>query len=187
MKARLILAALFGLLILLPQQATNAQSPQSKIVVVDVAQVYKSHNTFNAELEAMKQDVEAFKASIQRETQRLQQLSEDLKRFDPNSDDYKRREEELSTDTAKLGVFRNQKNREFLEREARLYFDTYIGINRQMSSIADEYGITLVLRVDNNVPDAKDRQSVLQAVNRNIVYKQPQTDYTAMLIERVNR
>lgn len=188
MRASLFIAAAFsGLLILLPSQVANGQAPQSNIMVVDVAEVYKAHNGFNAELEAMKQDVETFKATITRETQRLQQLAEEIKKYEANSEDFKRREEALSADTAKLNVFRNQKNREFLEREARLYFDTYVGISRELATLADEYGVTLVLRIDNKVPDASDRQSVLQAVNSNIVYKRPNSDFTAMLIERVNR
>lgn len=184
MKARLFLAVVAAGLIFAVPAGLQAQS---NIAVVDIAEVFKAHTRFNNSLDAMKQDVETFKNRIQAETQRLQAQSEQLNAYSASSAEYKELESQLTNDTAKLSVFRNQQNREFLEKEARLYFDTYVEISEALNQLTQERGITLVLRVDNKEPDPADSQTILQAVNRNIVYKRADRDITAMLIERVNR
>lgn len=188
MKARFWMpAALAVLVIFAADNPASAQQPGSKIAVVDVAAVFKAHRQFNQSLEAMKADVEIFKNEITRETQRINQMTEELNSFTANSEEYKQREQNISDVSAKLAVYRNQKNREFLEREAKLYFDTYVAISRELGSVCEAQGYTLILRQDGQEVEVGNRASVIQNINRDIVYAHPSTDITQMLIERVNR
>ena len=65
-------------------------------------------------------------------------------------------------------------------------YDTYVEVSSMINRMSEERGYSLVLRVSNAPTDPADRQSVLQTVNRNIVFKRPDRDITQEIIARVN-
>ena len=107
----------------------SAQAQQD-ICVVDIAEVFKNHNGFNQQLELLKQEAETFKFELQQRAQELQSKSEQLKTFEPGSPEYKHLESELAQSSANLEVDRRSKTREFVSREARMHFDTYVQVSR---------------------------------------------------------
>lgn len=188
MIARSILSISMAVCLVASLQATaSAQTTVSNVAVVDVAAVFKADQQFNGKLEAMKEEVEVFQADLQREQQAIANRAERLNQYDPGSVEYKNLEVQLTNESAKLTVIRNQKNREFLEREASLYYETYLRVQQELNAMANEMGVTLILRVDNKEPDVSNRQSVLQTVNRNVVYQRGDRDITAKLVDRINQ
>ncbi|HND56000.1 MAG TPA: OmpH family outer membrane protein, partial [Pirellulaceae bacterium] len=77
------------------------------------------------------------------------------------------------------------KQKGIAEQEAKIYFNTYNEIYNQVQEFAERYGISLVLRHNNVAMDPQKRDTVLQGVNRAIVY-QRQLDITDEIIKRVN-
>jgi hypothetical protein len=72
-----------------------------------------------------------------------------------------------------------------LDREARLYYETYIDVQSAVSSFAGQRRIGLVLRFDSEEIDMADRASVLRGVNRAIVF-QDRIDITSDIVRMVN-
>ena len=77
-----------------------------------------------------------------------------------------------------------QTNTELLNREARIYFDTYTRMQQVVSTLAGEYNISLIIRFDSQAINPENRPEVIKGVNRNVVY-QKNLDLTTMVIEKM--
>lgn len=169
----------------------NAQSPvgtprgDTVVAVLDLARVFKSHPRFKREMDAIKADIEAFEKDVNRQRENLMAQGQDLPRLGPGSPEYKRTEAELAQRVSDLQVSAKLKQREILDREARVYYDTYVEVTKLVSRIADQYGISLVMRYDSDEINRDDRSEVLKGINRDVVF-QRNRDLTQLVIDSFN-
>jgi Skp family chaperone for outer membrane proteins len=140
---------------------------------------------FNGQMTDMKRDIEAFDTAIRGEQQQFAQKREKLAAFAPTSDQYKKAEEELAHIKSDLDIKVAVKRREFLEQEAKVYYGVYREIEDAVAVFAQRHGIRLVLRYSGDEMKPDDRASVLQGVNRPVVY-QDRLDITQDILNRLN-
>ena len=157
----------------------------TSVAVIDIAFIFKNHVRFNAQMNDMKRDIEAFDASIRGEQQAFAQKREKLVQFNPSSPEYKKAEEELAHIKSDLDIKVAVKRREFLEQEAKIYFGIYKEIEEQVALFALQNRIGLVLRFSGDEMKPDDRASVLQGVNRPVVFHD-RLDITSHVLSRVN-
>ena len=91
----------------------------------------------------------------------------------------------LAKESADLQVEIGLKKKEVMEREAMVYYKAYTEIENHVRAIGQQRNIGLVLRYNGNKIDQNDRNSVLQGVNRSIVY-QNQLDITQLVLNSIN-
>jgi Skp family chaperone for outer membrane proteins len=155
--------------------------------VVDISYIFKNHNGFKAEMDRMKKEVEAYEEHLRTQQNVLMKEKERLSDYRLGSADYDALERNLADKGAKLQVDMQMKRKEFLEREARVYYDVYRQVAAAIRAFAEQSGsIELVLRYSGEPMDPANRQSVLQGVNRPIVYHR-QLDITREVLDRLNR
>ena len=157
----------------------------TSVVVIDVAYIFKNHVRFNARMNDIKKDVEAYDAQIRTEQQQLQTKMEGLKSFSPSSPEYRNLEAELARADADLRVKAGLKKKEFLEREARVYYDVYKEIESTVAVFCQRYSIDLVLRFNGEDMKPDDRNSVLQGVNKAVVFQRGR-DITSSILQALN-
>lgn len=169
-----------------PAAPATAASAGTSVVVIDVAFIYKNHNRFNATMLDIKNDIEQFEAYVRKKQGEFKTLGEALGTYNAGSQEYKQKEEELARLQSDLQVEVGLKRKEFLQQEARVYFRVYKEIEAEVKNFAERNGIHLVLRF-NKVDDMKedDRPSVLQGVNRAVVYQQSR-DITDIVLGKLN-
>jgi hypothetical protein len=92
------------------------------------------------------------------------------------------KEEQLARTQADLAVEAQGKRKEFIEREAQLYYDTYNDVQKLVQQYAQAYKIQLVLRFNRIEMKAEDRATILQGVNRPVVYYNPALDITDAIV-----
>lgn len=156
------------------------------VAVVDVSKIFQNHAGFERAMEGMKKEVQQYEESLRARHQTLAKRREELSQLKPGTRDYVTRERAIADETAKLSVDTQLKKKEFLEREARVYFQIYTEVTRAIQEHASRTGISLVLRYNGEKMNPEDRNSVLAGVNRAIVY-QANLDITADIIDRLNR
>ncbi len=166
-------------------QAPPQQSAPS-VVVIDISKVFKEHIRFKQQLEVMKTDVEGFEGYIRQERKRLTDKAEEVKRYNPGSPEYKRIEEEMARITSDLQVQTQLKRNEFMDREAKIYYNTYVEVSKLVQDFAMRSGIRLVLRYNSEEIDPTKRDSVLAGVNNAIVF-QYKLDITDLIISEANK
>ena len=149
------------------------------VYLLDVGKIFKNHARFNAEMDRMKKEVELFRKQVQRDQTSIQQQAEKLKTMNPETREYKTFQTQLAKASAEIQVEHQLKNKEFMEREAKLYLETYVDVSNRVAAFCDANKIQMILRYNSEDSKSTDRQSVMQKVNNSIVYQSGRnvTDY----------
>lgn len=183
---KLLLVACLGCAALPLALSSPAKAQGTNVAVIDISLVFKNHQRFRAEMDLIKENIKQFEAEIRMLRKKLSEAAERLKQFKPDSVDHRNLEAQLAKDTSDLNVKITLKRKEFLEREARTYYNTYLELQRHITFFSQVNRIGLVLRFNSAEIDPQKRDSVLAGVNRAVVY-QNQLDITSQILARINR
>ena len=148
-----------------------APSNATLVAVVDMGQIFKNHPRFKQQLEAIKQELVAYEKQLNEQKKAITKEREKQVDLKAGSPEYKRLEEEVARRISDLQVTDQLKKKEVMEREARVFYETYQDVTREIGKLADRYGISLVLRFDSDKIDPNDRNSVLAGINRPVVFQ----------------
>jgi len=152
------------------------------VAVLDIARVFKQGRDFNAEMSRIKTEIEVFEREVDvRKAEILKLVPMDAGSAPPSG-----------ADTAKATELRNKleadiaaKRKGFLAEEALVYFKFYSQIEKTVADLAKARDIGTVVRVNGDAMDPTDRASVLQGVNRAVIYNAA-PDLTADLLRVLN-
>ena len=95
-------------------------------------------------------------------------------------------ESDIARQAADLQVQARQAKKDFLQREARQYFDSHQEIVTAVERVATRHNISLVLRYDSRPIDPTNPQSVAQGVSRPVVL-QRNLDITQLVVEELGQ
>lgn len=171
-----------------PQAAASpaAGAPTGmNVAVIDVAKVFKNHHRFNAAMNDIKTEIEQFEAHVKTKQMALKAKSESLATYRAGSPEYHQVEEELARMGSDLQVEVGLKRKGFLEQEARVYYRVYKEVEQEVAVMARRFRISLVLRHNGDDMKEDDRASVLQGVNKAVVF-QDGLDITDPILRALN-
>jgi Skp family chaperone for outer membrane proteins len=172
-----------------PPQTTpsaSANAARYGMAVVDISYIFKHHQAFEAKMKVMKQDVDGTEAQLKQERQAIAKLQERLQALKPGTPDYKQLDEQVANAKAAFNVKASQKRKGFLDREARIYYDTYLEVNDAVKYYAQRHNLGLVVRFNGDPTDPNRREDVLRTINRPVVY-QNAIDITPDVLQELNR
>lgn len=155
------------------------------VAVLDVAKVFKDNGEFNSKMEAIKSEADGLKVQIQQQQEAIKNEAQSLTQYEIGSPERNQLEATLEQKQASLRTKARQAEADLLNREAKIYYDTYEQMQTVVSSIASQHGISLVLRFDSDVIDSTNRAEVIKGVNRSVVYHR-RLDLTNMVIRQMN-
>lgn len=169
-----------------PAAAAQPRDSSGQVVVIDINEVFKAHVRHIAALEDIKTAAKKIEADAQEQQKQLVKLREKLAEYNQGTKPYKDTEEEMARMGADLNLTMQLKRKEFVEREAKVYFNTYKEIGDHVKDFAHRNGISLVLRFSNSEMDAAKPDTVAAGIQRPVVYHS-NLDITQLIIESVNR
>jgi Skp family chaperone for outer membrane proteins len=156
------------------------------VAVVDIKRIFKDDADFNTAIEKLRGDVEAYrKEAVIRQTE-ITSLQQKLQAMKPGSAERDKTQLLLARLQTELKLASERRQQEFVRREAALYGDTYAKITTAVSRYAEAHGIGLVVRSDQEEIDLSNNKSVLNAVNRTVVY-QDNLDITDAILKELNQ
>jgi len=170
--------------------AAKAQQPPAarpSVAIIDLTYIFENHQRFGAMKEDMKRDVKAAEETLKNRSKEVQGLGERLRTFQKGSRDYKELEEELASRSADLSVQAKLQQKQFLEREAKMYYNVYREIIDAVHYYAQRNNIQIVLRFNGAPVDTNDPQEVLKELNKAIVWHTPTVDITPYILAQLNR
>lgn len=166
-------------------ESAHAQSG-TNVAVIDIPMVFKGHALFKRQMEDFKVEVEAAEKSIGAERDRITKMIQELsQQYKPGSPDYKVKEEEIARQQSELQVKMTLQKKDFMEKEARIYYNVYDQVKRTVAAFAERNNIALVLRYNSTEIEADNRQSVLEGINRPVIY-QNRIDITQDVLSMLN-
>ncbi len=153
------------------QQTPPRVSGGTAVAVIDINFIFKNHERFKQKMDEIKRDIEAFEGYLRDERNKITTQTEELKNQPAGSPAYKTLEESIAAMHTQLTLETGRKRKEILEREAKVYYNSYKEIEELVALFADRHGIGLVLRFNSEEMDSTKRESVLQGINRAVVFQ----------------
>ena len=183
---KLVLVAIVAVVATTAGQTANAQEAKSGLVaILDVAKVFKENQSFDSQMSAIKAEADRLKGKVTQEQEAIKQRAQQVTQYDLGSPERNKLEAELEQEQTALRTKARQAEADLLNREARVYYETYQKMQTVVSSLASQNGISLVLRFDSEDIDPTNRGEVIKGVNRAVVYHR-QLDLTRMVATAMN-
>lgn len=168
------------------QAQEDPPNMQGAIVVLDVALVFKSHEPFKQQIEAIQLKAEELKAEVESRQQKMRADAQAaMENFNPNSPERQAAEAKFEQDMAGLRTYARQAEADLMAQEATVYYETYQQMQSVVAEFAQAWNLALVLRFDSSPIIPENRNSVIAGVNRAIVYHKDR-DLTPHVISRMN-
>lgn len=167
----------------------NQQKKANKVGLIDMAKVFKEYEKFTSQREKLKDEIELKRAAYKGTRKQIDQLKKKIS--DPliSSDSPEKRqwEKEYFDLNAQFQSKLKQDEIEFMRREAKIYKEIYQEIQKVVRQYSEYYGYSVVLRYSSEGLDkAKDPRTILDKMNRLVVYHSPQIDITAPILKHLN-
>ena len=176
------IALIVALLATFSLTGTQSVLAQTKVAIVDIGLVFKSHPRFKQQLESLKTQADQFKTTSIAAQQDLVQQAQGLRSYNPGSPEYNALESKLAQQSAAMELDQKNRMRQLMEQEAKLHYDTYQEINAAVAKFCEANDIRLVLRFNGDSMDPNQPASVMQRVNSSVVFHIPQTDITRFIV-----
>lgn len=176
---KLVLVAVFGLLSIAvqPGQAQQQQAAPGGnagrygIAVVDISFVFKNYPQFTSQIEALKKEMETADGALKQDHDRIVALEEQRNTMKPGTDQFKQLDEQLAQQKAQFSIKQGTVRRDFLEREAKIYYQTYSAVSDAVKHFAQQQNIGMVLRFNGDQIDPNQREDVMRAIMQPIVFQ----------------
>ena len=181
MRKLLLSAAVIGLIsshaqVVRAQQpagvpAHGANAAKYGIAVVDISFIFKNYPGFTNQIEALKTEMEAADGKLKADRDNLVRMEEQRNTMKPGSPEFKQLDEQLAHMKAEFSIKQGTIRRDFLEREAKIYYQTYADVSNAVKSYASQHGIGMVLRFNGDAIDPAQREDVMRAIMQPIVHQ----------------
>ena len=168
------------------QNPAGANSTRFNIAVVDVSYIFKNYQQFRSSMDAMKKEMESAEGELKAERGQVQTREEQRTSFKVGSPEFKKIDEDIARLKAEFNLKAGRIRKDFLEREAKVYYQTYLEVSNMVKYYAQQHSIGLVLRFNGDLVDPNRRESVLRAINDPIVH-QNNIDITPDILALLNR
>ena len=192
MKTSLCYAAVAALLLSVALNAGTVQaqtaptSAPTSAAVVDIPYIFKNHIRFQQAINDIKKDIDGYQEMLKQEQQKMRVEAEKASQYKPGTQEYKAIEERVARMKVELQLEGAKRQKDFMEQEARAYFTAYKEVEAAVGEFAVRNRVTLVLRYSGEQMDPTKRESIMQGINRFVVY-QDRLNITDLVLDMVNR
>lgn len=186
MKYVVLVATMLSALTVVAPSAQAQQGYVPTVAILDLTYIFKNHARFQAMKNDMRRDLEAAEAQLNSEKEAFQKLVQRLEDYRKGTPEYKALEEEIAKRQADLNLQVNIQKKNFLEQEAKIYYDVYQEVMEHTRVFAEQNGIQLVIKFNGDPIDRNDPQDVFKELNKFVLYYNPAIDVTPKILELVN-
>jgi Skp family chaperone for outer membrane proteins len=181
--------ALVGLVSAAPAfgQSQHSQNAATHgVAVVDISYVFKNHNRFKAAMEGMKKDMENIELNLKADRDAVAKIEEERNKYNPGTEQYKQADAQLARQMAEFNLKMTGLRKDFLDREAKEYYKTYLEIVDAVGQYSQRHNLGLVIRFNGDPVDPNRREDLLREINKPVVF-QNRIDITPEVLQMVNR
>jgi Skp family chaperone for outer membrane proteins len=124
---------------------------------------------------------------VKNQSDAITKLDAQLKQYHQGSPEYKSLEEETAKRRADLSIKIQQQKREFLQREARMYYNVYQEIQQEVNYYCAANNVPVVLRFSREPADVDKPDTVLAYINKPVITYAKDLDITDLILDQLNR
>lgn len=155
--------------------AHGANAARYHVAVVDISFIFKNYPGFTSQIDKLKVEMEAADGALRADRDRLVQMEEQRNALKPGSAEFKALDEKLAHQKAEFSIKQGTVRRDFLEKEAQVYFATYNQVSAAVKAYAVKNDIGMVLRftgdeMDKSAP-VPSREDVMRLIMQPIIHQ----------------
>lgn len=166
--------------------ATTAPAPH-QIGLIDMAHIFKNYEKFKDQTAGLQKLAEEAEAKAQAMMEKGRKGQEQLQTLSPGTPEYTQIEAELIKLKTELETFRQVEQQKIVRQQADVYKTIYLEVQEVVNRYASYYKYTLVIRFNRaDVAEAGNPNAIIQNMNRQVVYYQPQDDITEPILKHLN-
>jgi Skp family chaperone for outer membrane proteins len=166
-------------------QPPDAAAASFGIAVIDVGRVFRDHGRFQEQLKSLQGELQAAQQTLAVRQVEIENTQRKLQKLRPGTPQHEQTQLLLARLQTELKLYGQRLQQDFAQREAILYAELYGHISSAVEQYAQQHQIRLVLRSNEITIDPQNRNSVLGAVNRDVVYQQG-LDITDAILQELN-
>ncbi|MFV1964770.1 MAG: OmpH family outer membrane protein [Pirellulaceae bacterium] len=184
-------ALLIGVTSVNAQTTATSPSPPSSgrgtsVAVIDIGYIFRNLERFKQARDDINDDAAKFQQDVGERRAALAKQIEQLKSTPAGTPQYSQMEEQLANADTQLRLDMGRKQKERVEKEAKIYFNAYKEVEENVKRFSDRYGIDLVVRFNSEQMDISKPETVLQGINRFVVF-QRSLNITNHVLDELNR
>ena len=164
----------------------SANAARFGIAVVDVNYIFKNYSQFKTAMEGIKTDIQQAEGKLKTSREAIQGKEAEARQFEPNSNEFKQLDENLARQKADFNIKASRIRKDFQEREAKVYYQTYLQVSSAVQQYAKQNNIGLVLKFNGDEVNADNPKAILSAINKPVV-TQNGIDITPDVLALLNR
>jgi Skp family chaperone for outer membrane proteins len=162
---------------------SSAQGP-SPIALVDVNFIFKRHVRLRAQLKELGQDAERVQKDFEQQLQRLQEMQQQLNTMKPGTPDYQQKEESIVSQKSIIQGQIALKRKEFVQKEAHLYYNAYREITEEVAYYCQQRGILIVLNFNGDNINDQNADEIARGISNKVVFYNRALDITPAVLPR---
>lgn len=166
----------------------GARAPIPGVRIIDLKKIFDGYDRFLDETRFLKREVEAREEQLKGLRDEMQKLAKQHKELNPSTPEAKDLEGRMVRMDSEHRSQLTLGKKEFLEKEAKIYFNVYREVIDEVKLYCQYEGVQLVLRFNNDaMPTPDDPQGVLKELNKTVVHHDPAIDITKLIMDELNR
>ena len=159
------------------------------IALLDVGYIMKHHSRLKQQKEAMLADLQKAEADMKAQREAVDGMKRQLRNaevYPPGGPDFEALQGQIDMGELRIAQMVRQQRKDFVTREANIYYATYYEIQREAHTLAGYYGYVLVLNFSREGYDQSDPKTVVPYINRPVIWHYPQLDLTDVVLQRLD-
>jgi Skp family chaperone for outer membrane proteins len=154
-----------------PTTGPSANAPKYGYAVVDITYIFKKYSKFNQQMEGMKKAMEQADSQLKADRDAVASKEQMREQYQPASPEFKQLDEEIARLKAEFQLKAGKIRRDFMEREAQVYYTTFMEVSNAVQYYAQQHNIGMVLRFNGDTVDPNNREDILRAINKPVVFQ----------------
>jgi len=167
------------------ETSESAAVQEMGLAVLDVGRVFRDHRKFQERLSALRAEMEEAKQTLTVRQVEIEGTQRKLNGLRPGTPEHEQTQLLLARLQTELKLYAERLQQNFAKREMTLYADVYEDVSSAVEQYARQHKIRLVLRSNEITMNPDNRNSVLGAVNRQVVFQQG-LDITDVIVQQLN-
>lgn len=147
-----------------------AANGQINVAVVDLGTVFETHPSFVSSMDQLKAEMSKYEQDHRKQQESMVTEFKQLRQMNSNSDEYRAKEIQLSRSSANLDIQKKLKAREFMQKEASIYYSTYNDVRVKINNFCKQNTIALVVHYNSAKMDLNNPKSIMSRINSNVIF-----------------
>ena len=166
--------------------SASANAARFGIAVVDVNYIFKNYSQFKTAMEGIKGDIQQAEVKLKSTREGIQAKEKQATQYQQSSPEFKQLDEDLARLKADFNIKASRTRKDFQEREAKVYYQTYLQVSSTVDHYAKQNNIGLVLKFNGDKINPDRPEAILKAINKPIV-SQNGIDITGQVLHLLNQ